>query len=165
MRRLSSPVLREMIEHRHNNPIASEFFFLFARYEYALKTSGRFNRRRQNAEADWSFFATELDSLFDKNSSKELRSAVDYFLAHPPKKQIIAVNNLQWDNTPPNAKSELDLLFAYIRRVRNNLFHGGKFKGRFFADPERSEDLIQHGTTILNHCLSLAPDVKEAMEN
>lgn len=100
------------MDHRHNNPIASEFFFLFARYEYALKASGRFNRARRNAEADWHAFAAELAGRFDKDASHELRDAADYFLAHPPKKQVVVGDELQWDDTPPDSQSELDLLLS-----------------------------------------------------
>ena len=148
----------------HIKPIVSEFFFTFARMEYALKATGRFVKNRRNAEADWTKLARDLNNSFNKNAKSELKEAVEYYMSFPPKKQVVQNDQLEWDDTLPEHKSELDLLFANVRRVRNNLFHGGKFKGRYFAEDERSEQLIQHGLIILNHCLTLAPDLKEAFE-
>jgi len=54
-----------------------------------------------------------------------------------------------------------DLVLQYVRRVRNNLFHGGKFNGRWF-EPERSAELLIHCLTILNACLEVSPEVGEA---
>ena len=148
----------------HIDPIASEFFFTFARMEYALKATGRFVDNRRDAKADWTRLANDLGDRFNENGAPELKEAVSYYRDHPPKKQVVRNNQLEWDDTPPDHISELDLLFAYIGRVRNNLFHGGKFRGRVLADPERSETLMRHGLTILNVCLILAVDLREAFE-
>ena len=149
---------------RQINPIVSEFFFVFARMEYALKATGRFVKHRRNAEADWTKLASNLGNRFDEKATPGLKEAVEYYRTHPPKKQVVQDDQLEWDDTLPDHTSDLDLLFAYVRRVRNNLFHGGKFRGRYLAEPERSEQLIRHGLTILNNCLTLAPDLLEAFE-
>lgn len=55
-------------------------------------------------------------------------------------------------------------MLLYVRRVRNNLFHGGKFNGRRFA-PERSELLLRHSLTIHRACIDASEDVHQAFHN
>jgi len=147
----------------HNNRSASEFFFRFARFEYALKAAG-YHPGNGVASPDWTKFAKELDGIFENPENEEFREAIDYYLNHPPKKQLIENSRLVWREVEPHTNSKADLVLQYVRRVRNNLFHGGKFKGNYFEDPERSEDLIQKGLIILNQCLESNQDVYEAFE-
>jgi len=44
---------------------------------------------------------------------------------------------------PPETDLRSDLVLQYVRRVRNNFFHDGKFSGRWF-EPERSTLLLKH---------------------
>lgn len=85
-------------------------------------------------------------------------------LANPPKKQIVEGGVLGWSASTPQTDLQSDRLLIYVRRVRNNLFHGGKFNGRWF-EPERSTVLMQHSLTILNACLAASPAVSEAYHN
>jgi hypothetical protein len=85
-------------------------------------------------------------------------------LGNPPKKQVYANNVLQWRVVAPQAENENDLILLYVRRVRNNLFHGGKFNGRFF-DPERSTELLKHSITVLMAAIIMSPVMLEAYEN
>ena len=141
---------------------AADMFRLFARFEYALKAAG-FHRGDGNAEADWRTFAESLNGLFEAIEDPALGEAVDYFRAHPPKKQVIRDGLLEWDERQPQTDLEADRILLYVRRVRNNLFHGGKFNGRWFA-PERSDILLRHSMTILHACLAASPAVREAFE-
>lgn len=84
-----------------------------------------------------------------------------YILDHPPKKQIIADGVLTWSVSAPDTDLRSDRVLIYVRRVRNNLFHGGKFNGRWF-EPERSELLLRHSLTILRTCLDASADVRQA---
>ena len=154
----------ENMSQQYVTPLVSNFFFTFARMEYALKATGRFKRNCHNAEADWTKLAKDICNSFNKNAKAELKEAVEYYLSSPPMKQVINNNQLEWDNTLPDYTSELDLILSLINRVRNNLFHGGKFRDRYLAEDERSEQLIRHGLTIMNHCLILASDLNEAFK-
>lgn len=89
-------------------------------------------------------------------AAESVANAIDYILGYPPKKQVIRDGALEWDDATPNASSSSDLILLYVRRVRNNLFHGGKFNGRWF-DPERSEELLRHSLTILDACRTASP--------
>lgn len=79
----------------------------------------------------------------------------------PPKKQIIQNGQIAWGTSPVDTSSLADEVLLYARRVRNNLFHGGKFNGRWF-EPERSEGLLRATLTILKACVEHHPDVRQA---
>jgi len=138
-----------------------EFFWLFSRFEYSLKMTG-FHNGNGNAKADWRRFAAAIESYYDKSSSASLAESVAYILENPPNKQVVNNGVHQWSNTPPDSNSEIDLLLQYVCRVRNNLFHGGKYKGKALENPDRSERLITSCNKILRYCLELAPDVRKA---
>src|SRR3546814_18633912 len=58
-----------------------------------------------------------------------------------------------WSSDVCSSDLRSDFVLTYVRRVRNNLFHGGKFNGRWF-EPQRSEQLLKHSLTILRACLA-----------
>lgn len=78
-----------------------------------------------------------------------------------PKRQIVDGGNLAWAPAAPSTDLRSDLVLTYVRRVRNNLFHGGKFNGRWFQ-PQRSEQLLKHSLTILHACLAASKNVNDA---
>ena len=142
--------------------LAFDFFREFARCEYCLKAIGM-RKADRNAKADWSALAAQLSDVIEAPDSRELAAAVKYFLEHPPKKQVVEDGVLAWDDSLPDHKSQADLLLLLVCRVRNNLFHGGKFNGRWF-EPERSEELLKHGLAILAACINRHEMMKEAYE-
>ncbi len=145
------------------NKLATELFKTFARFEYALKASG-FNNGDGDAQPNWRNFALSVETQFQNPQTPELREAIDFMLQQSPKKQVIRNGLLEWDAAPPNTNSSADLILLYVRRVRNNLFHGGKFNGHWFA-PKRSEKLLRHSLVILEACLDASPQVKGAYNN
>ena len=140
-----------------------KFFWQFSRFEYALKIVG-FRNENGDARPDWDAFTKSIKDDFIKDSNEELAKSVDYILDHPPKKQVVIDGELKWSTDLPNNMAELNLLLVLVRRVRNNLFHGGKYKDRYLAEPERSEQLISACISILKHCLSLSHEVSEAFK-
>ncbi len=140
--------------------LAAEFFREFARCEYCLKAVG-FREKTRDAKANWGSFAAEVRNVIETPASAELAAAVQYFIDHPPKKQIIHEGRLNWDEKLPDHKSKAELILRLVCRVRNNLFHGGKFNGHWF-EPQRSEDLMTHGLAVLKACVENHPKVQEA---
>lgn len=140
--------------------MASDFFRTFARMEYALKATSFLVPHRRNAEADWKAFAAEIQPALEQ-ADEEVRRAVAFILAEPPRKQINVNGRIEWDNTQPDADHEAELVLRYICRIRNNLFHGGKFNGHWFQ-PERSGQLMQSALVVLNHCREACPNVAQA---
>lgn len=145
---------------RDLNRLATELFRTFARFEYALKASG-FHQGDGAAEAHWRDFAVAMADAFDSPPDGKFHDAITYILEHPPKKQMVENGILKWAVVPPNTDLRSDLVLLYVRRVRNNLFHGGKFNGHWF-EPERSAQLLNASLTILNGCLSVSGAVREA---
>jgi hypothetical protein len=141
--------------------LAADFFRGFSRMEYALKATSFMKPNRRNAEADWSAFAYSIHDAISDNESEELNAAKNVLLNTPPKKQINNNGKIEWSVTEPNSQNETDLLLQYVRRVRNNLFHGGKFNDNWFA-PERSGELIHASSVVLGICRDVCHEVSEA---
>lgn len=140
--------------------LAADFFCVFSRTEYALKASG-FNKGDGPAEPNWIKFATALESFVGSPPSDEVLQAIKFILKEPPKKQCILGGQIEWREVKPSTNSQSDTLFQYIRRIRNNLFHGGKFNGHWFA-PERSERLMRAALIVLKAAVEQEPKVREA---
>lgn len=140
--------------------LSMDLFRTFARCEYALKAAG-FYVGRNDVKADWRTFANSIGNALDDALDPALSTSIDYIRNHPPRKQVIRDERLDWDDTAPEAASNADLLLAYVRRVRNNLFHGGKFNGQWF-EPERSTHLLTHSLCILQQVIEMNPRVRDA---
>lgn len=145
--------------------LAHRMFRQFSRFEYALKAAGH-RPLNGDAIADWRDFASGIDAELSERIQQDpqLKEAVDYIVTRPPKKQKVKDNQLVWRAAPAGGANPADDLLIYVRRVRNNLFHGGKYS-RDWLDPERSEPLIRHSLTILDACLELSDRVRAAYEH
>ncbi|MDO9230491.1 MAG: hypothetical protein Q7U03_13120 [Syntrophales bacterium] len=148
---------------RCGSGVTADFFFRFARFEYALKACG-YHTLNRNGDVfpDWNRFEQHVEPVFEKPQSDSLRKAIQYYFDCPPKKQTVINRDLQWKDSPIHTGSTAHQMMIYIRRVRNNLFHGGKFKGRYLEEPERSEDLMNHALTMLDACLIYDQDLTQA---
>lgn len=140
--------------------LAKELFRIFARFEYALKEAG-FHTGEGDASPHWRNFALSIDESLEEQATLELAAAIGYILEQPPHKQVVRNGILDWELAPPQTDSRANLVLLYVRRVRNNLFHGGKFNGHWF-DPDRSEILMKSSLVILNAALALSAPVRHA---
>lgn len=141
-----------------------EFFREFSRYEYCLKVTQLQQKTDGDAMANWDWYAKDVEHVFASPKDPRFVAAIDYFTQHPPKKQVVKDGALTWDETPLQEKRVALKIFVLIRRIRNNLFHGGKFNGQWF-EPESSEALIQHALIILRACGQSHPEVRKAYES
>lgn len=150
------------IPHHCEEDRCKEFFSLFARFEYAMKAA-RF-RRRENGRIAllWNDLADSVREKITNSSNEALQKAIEYILSQPPKKQDLVNDELKWVESPANRGDNIHDLFVYICRVRNNLFHGGKFHGKYLSDPERSLELMECSSVILNACIELNHELNEA---
>lgn len=145
------------------------FFIVFSRFEYALKRTIKYAKKDRygGAMADWKKFAKNHNSAFKPEQIPELKSAVDYIHTKPPKKQVIREGVLGWEeDVEHNDTSRLEQTLCAVRRVRNNLFHGGKFPmvGPV-EDPGRDTILLESCMTILEECLKLDDEVRNNFES
>jgi hypothetical protein len=145
--------------------LAFRLFREFSRFEYALKAGGYLVRDDGNAEPDWDRFARDIHPAFDRalGGNRLLRAAVAELMRRPPKKQVVRAGRLVWEDVPAGGVVATQAVLIHVRRVRNNLFHGGKFSTRWF-DARRSERLIRWSLRVLRACLDLSPAVRAAYE-
>jgi hypothetical protein len=129
---------------------------LFAQIECALKVLG-FHYGEGDAKPNWDKFVKELEEVFDLQNPDVLE-AIRYLEEKPPKKQMVVDSELKWVSVNQEG-NRLKEIFLSIRRIRNNLFHGGKFKGIYFEHPERSTELIKSAIIILEYTKKIYPDI------
>lgn len=145
--------------------LACEFLHIFSRFEYALKRTSFLKKTDGGgAEPNWEKFSETLDKEMELTAveSGEFQAAADYFFQSPPKKQIVDEDgDLGWrDEIILENRRNFSVLLVLVRRVRNNLFHGGKFGGEHIYGSERDENLIKFGLTVLMECLCFNTEVE-----
>ncbi len=132
---------------------AVEFFAKFARLEYALKEAGFVTTDRwRSALPDWSGFrdSPEVQALGCHLAGSPGGA---YLIADPPKNQTVKDGALQF--TPSGPLKDIGGLIRAVKRVRNNLFHGGKR----FPGSERDERLIRSATEVIDALIEANPVV------
>lgn len=128
--------------------LAFRFFKLFARFEFTMKERGYFRTGQNGAiHAEWDRFANEVVGANFHSDLGEDGDAADYILDCPPMKQVVRSGRVVWVEVS-NEDRSVQALFAHVRRMRNNLFHGAKFNETWF-DPRRNRDLLRCGLRIL----------------
>lgn len=140
-------------------PRSDELFQLFSRFEYALKETGFVESGHANeARASWDRFTIEClgEAFLDRVVREKLAPVL---LRNPPSKQIAKGGRLDWAPCePPKTTVEL---FRAVRRIRNNLFHGGKHGDQ---DSDRNQALIAESICLLGEALEASADVQAAFE-
>jgi hypothetical protein len=134
---------------------AISFFVVFSRFEYALKRA-RYLRGKNKAEADWNRLAGELGQAF--LTRVQLSGEATTFLEKPPKKQVVRDGLLDW-KMMPSIESAHGLLLA-VCRVRNNLFHGGKYGSGPAPEISRDEKLLTEAIRVLEMALDARPELR-----
>ena len=124
---------------------SDELFRIFARFEFALKMAGYCELRRGIVVLNWDRFANSNiigKKFYDYVCQAEICPTM---LNHPPKSETIASGVWGFSDEVPKPSSPQDL-FGALRRVRNNLFHGGKY---FDDDHDRNAMLIGEAISVL----------------
>ena len=162
-------LVKHLIEDLDNNADWLCFFVMFSRFEYALKRSTYIIGDENKAKADWNKFGKDMKSDFDTQANEELKEAKFYLLSNEtsPKKQIKNNITKMLDYRPvESSDDEIHRLINAVKRVRNNLFHGGKFPSPNgpIEDPIRNNKLIKHSITVLKYFLYSSPIIKRLYE-
>jgi hypothetical protein len=132
-----------------------DFFVAFSRFEFALKEC-RFICRGEDAKPDWDCFARHLDATTGDlyTLCPALRAEIDELVAAPPMVQVHDDGVLRWVDRNLRDASNLTLT-RYLRRIRNNLFHGAKesltCRDRWF---------VHIGLDIIDQLLEMNEDVR-----
>lgn len=141
--------------HRRDQRVL-DFFIAFSRFEYALKRCGFVLGGRDGAKADWDGFAKHVQksvgAAYDL-CPDGMRKQIDALVAARPQVQTEVSGVLAWELKPPADHSNASLTI-YVRRFRNNLFHGAK-------EPltDRDRWLAQVSLNILDQFLKMERDV------
>jgi hypothetical protein len=142
--------------------LACEFLGVFARFEFALKVVGFVEGDARKVKASWDRYSRTIDAQFAMLPDKELKLAVDYLLNQPPKKQVLEGDRIGWRDVPPDPQlPRTEQVLQMVRRVRNNLFHGGKFLARP-QEGQRDELLVNYSLIVLRACVNLNAEVSAA---
>ncbi len=143
-----------------------EIFVTFSRMEFALKETGYASGGGNRVSVNWCKFAEENSEFFNSRlgSDEKFKSAVEYLRSKPPKKQVLEEGTLGFiEQDGNNNQTEAQKTIRMVRRVRNNLFHGGKYLIGGEKDRERDRKLVRHSLIILKHCATLDRDVNDVM--
>lgn len=144
--------------------LVSEFFAVFARFEYAMKasrycTSDRWN----NAVPDWRTLKEDLGPALEQRSHDDLRTAMEFLLNAPPLVQRWVDGGPSFQEVPLTGNSDGAKVLESAKRVRNNLFHGGKHTPH--SPPDRDTQLIKAALCVLQHCLKLDQGIASEYEH
>ena len=126
-----------------------KFVIVFSRFEYALKRGG-YRQKGDAAKPDWDKFAQECESL-QPEAVLQLKTSGEYLISRPPGKQVYIDDDcldfvpIKFANEPHLAEK----LIRYIKTVRNNLFHGGKYPGKYIDEPGRNAELLESSIATL----------------
>lgn len=146
--------------------LACEFLGVFARFEFALKVGGFAEGDVNSVSPKWDGFARAIDGQFDPANSVELNEAVEYLLNRAPRKQVLINDHVDWRDAAPDANlTRAERVLLMVRRVRNNLFHGGKFLAPEGEADDRDKLLVQHSLAVLKACIPLNARIAAAYEN
>jgi hypothetical protein len=136
-----------------------EFFAVFSRFEFVMKENGFVQRGQDRAHPDWDRFARETASSLRIAPGSDAAAAVEYLSGDPP---LVQMRNLSWQMAPLEGQTRVEQALHAVRRVRNNLFHGGKHTPH--SPPGRDEKLVQCSRSLIYACLEQDDNLSAAFE-
>lgn len=127
---------------------AFEFFYGFARLEFALKENGYLKSVKPGiaAEPGWDkFIRRHSDTYTMSETSRRLADRA-------PRVQTVGNGEqLTWRELEfIETESELAIIVRVLKTVRNNLFHGGKSGEKGWAEPQRTAELLSDARVVLD---------------
>jgi len=138
--------------------LALKFFLVFSWFESQLSQQNYLDPKFNYPRVDWARYGNDYDEQFDETKTENIRQAVTYIRGEPPKVQRRRNEFFEWEvNNHPDARTELGRLLLWVRDVRNNFFHGGKFPFR----PERDAELLKSCLIILQECIHVNQGVNK----
>lgn len=141
---------------RVEKDLVTGFSVLFSYIEFSLKCSGfAWESPQGHLSVDWDRYGQVMRPRFVVSRTEELEQAVEYLTQNPPSRQILKDGTLDWEPVKPVRDADLAQILRVVRRVRNNLFHGGKFPTGYVAEPGRDRRLIESCIAVLLECQSI----------
>ena len=136
-----------------------DFVGYFSRMEYSMKRAGCIKPNTNKVEVSWDVFIERNQHAFQNCDLNELCPTL---YNDPPKNLVFDENGeVCWQDVPPEGSAvSLLTLSLSLRRVRNNLFHGGKYHGDGVHGFDRSSDLLREGIDLIKHMALMDEGVK-----
>lgn len=149
---------------KKNEGLIKDFLFTFARFEQAMKSTG-YHKGDGDARACWDKLANvpTVKREFDDPQPGAFFDAVVYIEKESPQKQVVKDNILTWKPASAGQDTRAKNVFVYVRRVRNNLFHGGKFEDSFRLN-HNDKCLLESSLTIMRRCLDVDERLRKQYE-
>ena len=147
-----------------NAGLVCEFFGVFARFEYAMKaTSYCTGDRFGNALPDWRELKGKLGQPVSEVETDRVVTAIAYLLEEPPQVQLYVDGRPEFVERVLDGENSGAQAIEAAKRVRNNLFHGGKHTPH--STPERDTKLIQASLAVLGACLAIDETLNTEFEH
>jgi hypothetical protein len=137
------------------SPEQLTFCVAFSLLEYAIKECVDQQNPSGRAKPNWGSVAQQPPDL-RRGASQKTIEAIDYVLNDPPQVQIVVKRRAQFRERSLEG-TENERVAEALKRIRNNLFHGGK---RPYDD--RDEKLVQAGLEIIERYFQLHADLRRA---
>lgn len=134
----------------HNKSIV-EFFIKFSRFEYALKRNGFYNANNNI------IVGANFDKFAKQYKNTELPPNLKNFLAYLDKEPVGKLKtSYDYLRTKEPSKSDFVRLVSYLRRIRNNLFHGVKYPNlEKYEKESRGTKLINWGIKAIDFLVTI----------
>lgn len=138
--------------------LALEFLRTFARCEYALKATPGFclGVEGGNAKANWDEFSNSVANALDANQNIE-DHVRRLLLIEPPMRQVVRGGVARFESVPWGTSNSGSRMMESVRRVRNNLFHGGKESGERARGHDQS--LVEAALSVLRVAVLCLPEI------
>jgi hypothetical protein len=144
--------------HFSTNEELLKFFIVFSKFEYSLKKSGYLKQNeRKTISIDWNRFINDIKVNFEKLENKNIFTNI---IKLKPKKQILDNEKLSWIEINVNSNSiPLETIIDYVKCIRNNLFHGGKYPNMVIKEYSRDSELLSLSVKVIHCIIELNPKV------
>ena len=134
--------------------LVCEFFGVVARFEYAMKaTTYCTGDRYGNALPNWRELKEKLGQPISEVEASPAVEAIAYLLEEPPQVQMYVDGRVEFVQLELDGENSGAKAIDAAKRVRNNLFHGGKHTPH--SPPERDTRLIKASMAVIEACLSV----------
>ncbi|NKK01234.1 hypothetical protein GFL63_21000 [Rhizobium leguminosarum bv. viciae] len=134
---------------------ANKLFRIFARFEFALKMAGYAEMKKDKLDIAWDKFANSKPIGVPFLRYVREHKICPTILNAPPKSDLMENGRYGFEQNAKQPQSVQEL-FGAVRRVRNNLFHGGKY---FDDDKTRDRLFVREAIAVLLLAAEKHPEV------
>lgn len=135
------------------------FFKKFSLTENILLKKGyaKLNQDGMVIGLKWEEYALSNNPIQRLIDNGECKDQIEYLCKHPPKK--LQQKQQQQDYTfvwvESNSNHDINALnlVKALKQLRNNLFHGAKYKNGVYSDLARTEKLLECGNSVIDELL------------